>query len=599
VSVTDTGFVGLDPDLARDLARQAGTAGETADHIASEVAGILSVAQVPDNGFAALCSEVGEELGLLEAFLDAKATEIELAGSGAYMSVSAGAAAALWASLTDDTGEGVDFDDELGDEEATVTMSSSVAATALATYLGWLGEDGEVDIAELSEMAQDENLPPEVRAAAQYFVVNPEVFLEVTAAPSADAASFQNFVEINAALALAAANYTQWEIAADEDRTPDGELSYEDLQAVAANENGEFTEAEQKAAELLLNPPYAYALWQTPQVLTDQLYKRRVLADDPELAVQWLEQVRDEPGTYIHGNTWFDSEAGQAWLNTALASTSDPAKQAEILLGFATVYQATMPEPVGLLTIVHDLLDGVSFLDPTQLADLLNAGIYALEGDNANATMSAAGMLLPIGGGKVIRLTREAFAGLAARHGDEVVELLEARLKRLSESGGELTDETIEQIVKEVGDQFGDDTASAVRRILDDVRSGGPADDVTTMITTSGGRLTVEGQGFSASELRVAQELADSGDNVVVRQATGVAPTSDLLVNGVPYDVYTPTTGSVDRIVSAVASKGAQVDGGGVIIDLSRSPLTSEQLGDILPRVQNITGRITDIRVYD
>ena len=117
------------------------------------------------------------------------------------------------------------------------------------------------------------------------------------------------------------------------------------------------------------------------------------------------------------------------------------------------------------------------------------------------------------------------------------------------------------------------------------------------VVATEAGTLTMSGQGFSASEQRVAQLLADGGENVVLREATGVGRTSDLLVNGVPYDVYTPTTGNIDRIVSAVASKGSQVQGGGIIIDLSQSPLTVAQLGNILPRVQGVTSQISDIRV--
>lgn len=118
-----------------------------------------------------------------------------------------------------------------------------------------------------------------------------------------------------------------------------------------------------------------------------------------------------------------------------------------------------------------------------------------------------------------------------------------------------------------------------------------------SFVATEAGTLTMSGQGFSASERRVAQLLADGGENVVLREATGVGRISDLLVNGVPYDVYTPTTGNIDRIVSAVASKGSQVQGGGIIIDLSQSPLTVEQLGNILPRVQGVTSQISDIRV--
>lgn len=70
---------------------------------------------------------------------------------------------------------------------------------------------------------------------------------------------------------------------------------------------------------------------------------------------------------------------------------------------------------------------------------------------------------------------------------------------------------------------------------------------------------------------------------------------SDLLVNGVPYDVYTPTTGNLDRIVGAIASKGSQVNGGGVVLDLSKSPLTAADVGNLLPRVQGITSQISGI----
>ena len=119
------------------------------------------------------------------------------------------------------------------------------------------------------------------------------------------------------------------------------------------------------------------------------------------------------------------------------------------------------------------------------------------------------------------------------------------------------------------------------------------------------GSLTVVGEGFSESEQEVAQMLAAQGDVVVLRQASGIGRTSDLLVNGVPYDVYTPSTGNVDRIVSAVASKGSQVAGGGVVIDLRNSNLTVADLNNILARVQGVTtlhhddiGNLTDMAKF-
>lgn len=68
----------------------------------------------------------------------------------------------------------------------------------------------------------------------------------------------------------------------------------------------------------------------------------------------------------------------------------------------------------------------------------------------------------------------------------------------------------------------------------------------------------------------MARQLASQGRNVVLRQANSAAGrTSDSLLDGIPYDVYTPTTGNLDRIVSSIASTGSQVRGGGVVLGLS------------------------------
>lgn len=55
----------------------------------------------------------------------------------------------------------------------------------------------------------------------------------------------------------------------------------------------------------------------------------------------------------------------------------------------------------------------------------------------------------------------------------------------------------------------------------------------------------------------------------------------------------------MNRIVSAVASKGSQVRGGGVAIDLSRTSLTSADLGDIAARVRGTGARVHDVRIFD
>jgi hypothetical protein len=55
--------------------------------------------------------------------------------------------------------------------------------------------------------------------------------------------------------------------------------------------------------------------------------------------------------------------------------------------------------------------------------------------------------------------------------------------------------------------------------------------------------------------------FADEGSSVVLREADPAAGRmSDLLVNGTPYDVYTPEGGtSVRNILSEAASKFTQV----------------------------------------
>ncbi|MFC4064623.1 CdiA C-terminal domain-containing protein [Actinoplanes subglobosus] len=93
--------------------------------------------------------------------------------------------------------------------------------------------------------------------------------------------------------------------------------------------------------------------------------------------------------------------------------------------------------------------------------------------------------------------------------------------------------------------------------------------------------------------------MAARGSNVVLWDPVGSrgTATSDLLVDGVQWDVYAPTTGNVSRIVSAVASKGSQVQGGGVIIDHSRTSVNADQLANIQARIAGTGARVGQIQV--
>ena len=101
------------------------------------------------------------------------------------------------------------------------------------------------------------------------------------------------------------------------------------------------------------------------------------------------------------------------------------------------------------------------------------------------------------------------------------------------------------------------------------------------------GKLTVLEGEYSVSERRAAQYMADQGKDVVLRPPVGTRAdggTSDLLVNGVNYDVYTPITNNPSAIIRAITKKNTQTTG--VVLDLSETTVTIDDLGDILARVK-------------
>jgi len=114
------------------------------------------------------------------------------------------------------------------------------------------------------------------------------------------------------------------------------------------------------------------------------------------------------------------------------------------------------------------------------------------------------------------------------------------------------------------------------------------------------GRLVIApGASPSSSERRAAKLVADLGFDVTLRPPVGARSsaggTADALINGLPYDIYSPRTASSDRIISAVASKGDQAYG--VVLDLTDTLVTRSQLSDVLIRVQRTGSRIQSILV--
>jgi hypothetical protein len=510
-------LIGLDPELTRGLAGLVTTAGENAGHVGSQAANVIAAAQLDGGDAVTLCTEIDEELDLLARLLRAKATEMEMAAAG--IPFDAGASwlnEALWASLTDDVGEGIDFGEDAGDADGGIPLGPSVAARLLALYLQGKGDDEWLEVEDLQDLVDNAQMPPELRAAAQYFLANDDIWSAVReAGQPATAERFEEFVATNAALAVLAAAYLRFDTARQNDPDEaDGYVSDEDLQTIIDDETGRFSEAEKEAARWLLEHGSGWAR-EREDLLTMALFTRQVFAEHPELAVSYLDLAVEDPTRFVMDATWFDQAGGKAWLASALASTDDPGRQAQILLTFASVYRATMPEPIGLLDVVHDLLDWVSFVDPTQLADAINAGIYVAEGDELNAGISAAGILLPLGGGKAIRLTSDAVLRLAARQGDDLAaELLEQAIKN-----GDLTPEMIEQTLKDVADQFGDDTADALRRRFEELQARADAPSVP--------RVELEG--------RTDYQVVDPTDPG--RTITDI----DVVENGVMWEVKTAT----------------------------------------------------------
>jgi len=115
-------------------------------------------------------------------------------------------------------------------------------------------------------------------------------------------------------------------------------------------------------------------------------------------------------------------------------------------------------------------------------------------------------------------------------------------------------------------------------------------------LTKPGGNLTVMPGRYTQSEMDAATKLYAYGNDVTIRPATGRGRLSDLIVNGSPYDVYTPQGGTLDSILRNAASKNTQATG--IVIDISnaRSLFAGYSESGILTRIRELgAGNIKDI----
>jgi hypothetical protein len=498
-------FVGLDPDLCRSLAANSESAGDVAGMLAGRVAGLLQAADIADNGALTLMREVDEELGLLGRLLRTRANQMESFGSRASSMVVADAEKALWASLTDKTGAGVDVADDWMEPGGEVPMSSSVAASTLADYLRLKGPEAELRGEELVTIVENDRLGFEVRAAAKFMIENDEVWGGTLdgLGSATTVRQLENFVTTNRNLAIVAAMYDRLDTAKQGDLSRvDGKVSYGDIESAIANAGGRFTATEIAALQWILK--HRNSMWspvESRKTLTALLVNRQVFAERPDLAAEYIADATRNPGQFLFDSTWFDDVGARSWLAAAVSSTNDPKKQSEILLNFALVYQQTRPEDLTFLGFVHDLLDFISFIDPTQIADGVNGLIYTVEGDYVNAGLSAVGMMLPIGGGKVLRLTREAIVGVALKEADDVTAALTKAI-----ADGTITTEMLDKAVKDIATQFGDDTARIFKTKVDDLTAAtntptGAANRAAHQAYTDGLRAAMERPHVVNSEL--------------------------------------------------------------------------------------------------
>ncbi len=138
--------------------------------------------------------------------------------------------------------------------------------------------------------------------------------------------------------------------------------------------------------------------------------------------------------------------------------------------------------------------------------------------------------------------------------------------------------------------------------------SGFPDGAITWMLknhdkSSSGNLQIIEGT-YSDSEISAAEYMSKLGHSVVLRPPIGTRPdggTSDLLVDGKNYDVYTPITNNPSAIIRAITKKNTQAIG--IVLDLSKTTVKEVELGNVLARVKGAIEKsgsicnITDIVV--
>jgi RHS repeat-associated protein len=102
--------------------------------------------------------------------------------------------------------------------------------------------------------------------------------------------------------------------------------------------------------------------------------------------------------------------------------------------------------------------------------------------------------------------------------------------------------------------------------------------------------VTIQPGEYTQSEIDAAIHMGNlrPASSVTLRPPTGTraatGATSDLVIDGVNYDVYTPTTGNAGRVVGGILDKNNQAQG--VVVDLRQTTVASTDLGNVPARLQ-------------
>jgi len=136
-------------------------------------------------------------------------------------------------------------------------------------------------------------------------------------------------------------------------------------------------------------------------------------------------------------------------------------------------------------------------------------------------------------------------------------------------------------------------TADGIGRINDGLGTAlREAEGDSGSASSSSGEFLNEAEKATDDEIYAAKKVASQGNRVVLRDppadgGTRGVDTSDVLINGVQGDIYSPTSGNMDRISGAISKKRNQVDGGYVILNLKNSPVDA---GDV--KVDSLLNRV-------